>query len=196
MSEKDKNPYVYIEGTVLDLSDQAAQGVMADSNFVRDRGLRNLDLVLEMEQADFYVRGALLDAYDEIYDQEEDEEHEIEFIIGAALIHKCIRYQADLQGEECPLVDDISLKSLLTNIKLCKQNNVFYVTERAHNLYTTNPKILSTTYEYIDLYNKGIAGPQELACIGGSIATIDLLYQTVASERVVDEILYDPLKSN
>ncbi|MEI6755907.1 MAG: hypothetical protein WCK80_02780 [bacterium] len=195
MSEQNKQLNTYINGSVLDLSHRAAAGLAKDNSVERDPGFRDLDMIVEMEQADFNIRGAILDAYDEIYDNELDEEHEREFVVGAALAHKGIRFQADLQEEEIPLVDDMSLKGLLTVIKMCKKDDLPYIVDRAWHLERINTQILDTTYEYLE-NRKLDSGRGDIAFIAGSIVVYELLYQNIATERSIEDVLFSSRNFN
>jgi hypothetical protein len=195
MSEQNEHFNTYINGSVLDLSHHAASGLAKDNSVERDPGFRDLDMIVEMEQADLNIRGAILDAYDEIYDHELDEDHESEFIVGAALAHKGIRFQADLQDEEIPLVDDMSLKGLLTVIKMCKKDNRPYIVDRAWHLERINTQILDTTYEFLE--NRQLDSDRgDVAFIAGSIVTYELLYQNIATERSIEDVLFSPRNFN
>ena len=195
MSEQNEHFNTYINGSVLDLSHHAAAGLAKDNSVERDPGFRDLDMIVEMEQADFNIRGAILDAYDEIYDQGQDEDHEREFIVGAALAHKGIRFQADLQDEEIPLVDDMSLKGLLTVIKMCKKDNRPYIVDRAWHLERINTQILDTTLEYLE-NRKLDSGRGDVAFIAGSVVVYELLYQNIATERSIEDVLFSPRNYN
>jgi len=195
MSEQNKQINTYLNGSVLDLSHRAAAGLAKDNSVERDPGFRDLDMIVEMEQADFNIRGAILDAYDEIYDYDLEEDYEREYIVGAALAHKGIRFQADLQDEEIPLVDDMSLKGLLTVIKMCKKDNLPYIADRAWQLERINPNILDTTYEYLE-NRKLDSGRGDIAFIAGSIVVYELLYQNIATERSIEDVLFSSRNFN
>lgn len=179
----------YLNGSILDLSNEAAAGIASDSKLEKDAGFRDLDLIIEMEQADFNIHGALQDAYDELYAYEEDGDYMREFVTGAALSHKGIRYQASIQNEEIPLVDDMSSKGLLTAIKLCMRNQSSYIVDRAWHLEKANPQILDVTKEYLELNREQYSARGGVAFVAGSIACYELLYQNIASEAVIDNIL-------
>jgi len=181
----------YFNDSILDLSNEAAAGIASDSKLENDAGFRDLDLIIEMEQADFNIHGALMDAYDELYYYEEDGDFMREFVTGAALSHKGIRYQASIQNEDIPLVDDMSSKGLLTAIKLCMRNQTSYIYDRAWHLEKANPQILDVSNEYLELKRDHYSARGGVAFVAGSIVCYELLYQNIASEAAIDNILYN-----
>ena len=192
MSNYEKN---YTDGSVLNVSYEAAAGIAKDAMLADDKGFRDLDLVVAMEQADLNIRGALLDAYDEIFDHEYDENLEREFILGASLAHKGIRYQASILNKEIPLVDDMSSKGLLTAIKLSAKKNTTYIIDRTWYLKEHNPQILEINEEYLKL-NPHYSRKERKAFDIGSIVCYELLYQNIANEGIIDELLNNPKNFN
>lgn len=179
----------YMQGSVLDLSHGAIAGVAEEFKRDLDPGASENDLVTEMEQADFFIRDAVLDAFDEISYRELNSDFEREFVTGAAFSHKGIRYQASIQNEEIPLVDEESSKCLLTAIHLTYRTTGSYIVDRAWHLERYNPLILDSSKEYLDHRRERYCYEGGTAFMAGVIVCHELLYQNIASEAVVDNII-------
>ena len=78
---------------------------------------------------------------------------------------------------------------------MCKKDNLPYIADRAWQLERINPNILDTTYEYLE-NRKLDSGRGDIAFIAGSIVVYELLYQNIATERSIEDVLFSSRNFN
>jgi hypothetical protein len=89
----------------------------------------------------------------------------------------------------------MSLKGLLTVIKMCKKDNRPYIVDSAWHLERINTQILDTTYEFLE--NRQLDSDRgDVAFIAGSVVVYELLYQNIATERSIEDVLFSPRNYN